>query len=1854
MLRTFARPVALLASALALLACKRAPEVPQQPKVPTAVAAFTSGTISRESQIKVQFTDPIVAAAQVGAALERSPFETSPHIDGTARWTDRQTLVLWPSARLEPGRVYAVKLPLAPFLTVTGGASTLEFGFTVMRQGLEVRLDGLESASEEDSALLRFRATVVTADVADAAELERVFKAEQGGRALATAWEHDGLTHLVVVDGVTRAAQDSELRLSWDGRPIGAEASGGEVVRVPGLSSFGVVQVRAVQGDEQYVEVRFSDPLDRKQSLKGLVTLGDEPPRTSVEGSVLKLYAKQRIGGSAKLTLDAAVRSNKGYALGKPYVETVAFAPLEPAVRFAGKGVFVPTTDGLTLPVEAANVSALLVEAVRVPEQNIPQFLQVSTLEQDNELHRVGRVVWRQLVELGGGAEGKNRWVRVGLDLKPLIAKNPGGLYRLKVSFGRRQVTLDCPGAPSPAVEPQVRDDDFDSAGRDESAWDYAEETEGEDYAYEKRNDPCSGAFYRPYSGHQTSATRNVLVTDLALVAKLGGDGSLLVAATDIKTAEPRKGVDVEVLDFQQQRLATGATDGEGMVRLSLDHRPFVVIARSGADRGYLKLDDASALTLSHFDVGGAAVARGLKGKLFGERGVWRPGDELFLTFVLYDPDHHVPADHPVRFELVDPQGRIVDTQVRRESVGGFYALRTRTAASAPTGTYTARVRVGGATFEEPLKVEAVRPNRLKIGLDFGTQLITGSDELRGKLSSTWLHGALARNLKADVNVSFARRPTVFPRWAEYGFDDPVRRFEPESTTLFDGNLDEKGEAQVGGRLAVQGQAPGMLSAVFATRVFESGGVYSSDSFSVPFSPYPRYVGLRPPRGDVARGMLLTDQKHDLDLVAVGPDGELARGEVTVECKLYKLDWRWWWDRGEDASLANYVESSSHHPLAAGTVKLASGQGKWSFEVKSPEWGRFLLLVRDTKGGHRSGRIVYIDWPGWAGRGQKDGAGGATVLAFAADKQEYAVGETVTLTIPTAEKGRGLVSLETGTKVLQAEWLEAKGGETRYSFKATADMAPTVYAHVTLVQPHLQAKNDLPIRMYGVIPLKVVDPETRLTPVLGAPEVFAPESKAQVTVREAQGRPMSYTLAVVDEGLLGLTRFTTPNLWDAFYRREALGVRTWDAFDLVAGAYGASLERLLAIGGGDEAEAGGGRKANRFPPMVRFLGPFSLAKGDTARHELDVPRYVGAVRVMVVAGSGRAFGSTDKSVFVRKPLLVLATLPRVLGPEEEVDLPVTVFALEDKVKKATVRVSVSGPVTLAGSAAETLSFSGPGDRTVTFGLKARAEAGLATVDIVAEGAGETVKQTVELDVRLPGVKVTDVVEAVVEPGQSWSGEVPLPGFAGSNTALLEVSRVPPLDLGRRLAFLIAYPHGCVEQTTSSVFPQLYLSSLLDLPATTRQELERNIRAGIDRLQLFQTPSGGFAYWPGEARPDDWASSYAGHFLVEAKKAGYLVQDSVLEGWKRYQRSRVNATAPAVGGYGQPDLDQAYRLYTLALADAPELGAMNRLKESGRLSVTALWQLAAAYALAGKPEVARELTRSAPVTVPQYRELAFTYGSDVRDRAIILEALWTMKDLARGMPVAKELSASLSSRDLWLSTQEVAYALVALARYASATRGEDGTRLSYLLGAGAVKTLDSKAIVVQEKLPVGRSEKATLQATNLGQKPLYVRVLGTGLPRYETELDAENGLALSVDYETPEGGSLDPSTLDQGTDFVAKLTVRNVSARPTLKNLALTELVASGWEIRNQRIEGGVAPAQAGFDYQDVRDDRVLTYFGLGPNESRSFKVLLNASYTGRFYLPLTAVEAMYDGTLNGRVRGQWVRVKKPGTALARP
>lgn len=1110
------------------------------------------------------------------------------------------------------------------------------------------------------------------------------------------------------------------------------------------------------------------------------------------------------------------------------------------------------------------------------------------------------------------------------------------------------------------------------------------------------------------------------------------------------------------------------------------------------------------------------------------------------------------------------------------------------------------------------------------------------------RLHVVWLQGAIARNLKYDIQGTFIATPTTFEGYKGFYFDDPSRVFNTEESKLISGVTNERGDATVQARFELGSTAPGMLLANLVTRVYEESGDFSIDADRMLYSPYRRYAGIKSPQKE--KEQLNTGANYTYEVASVDYLGK-PQANTELDVKVYKVYWYWWWD-SNSSGLANYVSDSFNKPVKTFTVRT-DGDGRGTFQLSFPdkEWGTYFISVKDKESKHSTGVMSYFDWPYNEGRRNTDGSESATMLSFKTDKDSYTPGEKMVVTFPSTKGSRAIISIENGVRVLSLTEHTCEDKQTTVRLDVTKDMQPNAYVYITLLQPHGITKNDLPIRLYGVVPFTVTSPESHLTPVIQSPAELKPDASYTISVSEKNGKEMAYTLAIVDEGLLDLTRFRTPEPWKAFNAREALGVNTWDLYNYVVGAYGGRIEQLFSIGGDDALNKGPKAIVNRFKPVVRFDGPFLLKKGKTARHTYQMPNYNGRVKIMVVAGNGEAYGHADKSVMVRKPVMLLGTLPRVIGVGEEMVVPATVFATEDGVGAVNVSIACSSNMEVVGEATRSLSFERKGDQQASFRIRVKKNPGIGKVTITATGKGDKSVYETELEIRTvrrPQVKVT---AATLEAGKSWKETVAMPGATGTNQLTLEVSDIAPVNVSSRLSYLLGYPHGCLEQITSKGFPQLYISSFTDLTLQQAKSTEEAVKEVIRRLRSYQTVDGAFAYWPGGTSSNGWGTVYATHFLLEASKKGYLVPEAMKQSVLNNLRRVARNWKPVTSYYkDSEEATQAYRLYVLALAGSPEMGAMNRLKEMKDLTSMSRWSLASAYALVGREDVAQDLISKTTALPSGYSEHDETFGSDVRDQSIQLMTLCLLDKGKEAATLVEELSKQLSSDD-WLSTQSTAFALVALSDYLAKYRVDGAMDFTYACGGkdGQVKTDKN---IWSETLLDKAGTSASVELKNTGKSTLFARIITEGIPEQGEEKAYANGVSLAVSYVDLNGSPVNVAQLEQGTNFSAVVTVKNPSARG-YNNLVLSEIFPAGWEILNTRFlnESATDSLSAGVNYQDIRDDRVYSYIDRLPAGSQvTVKINLCAVYPGRFYLPPVYCEAMYDYLIRANTAGQEVTV----------
>ncbi|NJM94290.1 MAG: hypothetical protein HC842_06180 [Cytophagales bacterium] len=353
------------------------------------------------------------------------------------------------------------------------------------------------------------------------------------------------------------------------------------------------------------------------------------------------------------------------------------------------------------------------------------------------------------------GVPDLQSWNRFTLDMAELGQLQKGAMYQIRIGFRQEHALYYC-GEASTDLQPPLPEENWDQA-EEESYWDSYYYTE--DYDWQQRDNPCHSSYY----GRRRSVIKTLFVSELGLIAKRGDEGDIYLFATNLLSTEPESGVSMKLYDYQQQLITEASTNGQGMVRVRPERKPFVLVAQKGEQWGYLKLGDGNALSMSHFNTAGQTVQKGVKGFIYGERGVWRPGDTLYVSFMLEDKAGTLPLGHPVILELSNPQGQLHSRLVRSQSMGGIYQFNLATPESAPTGNWLARVKVGGTEFTKVLKIETVKPNRLRVQLDFGRERLTQEQgSLTATLRSQWLHGASAKNLKATVDALLVPMETRF------------------------------------------------------------------------------------------------------------------------------------------------------------------------------------------------------------------------------------------------------------------------------------------------------------------------------------------------------------------------------------------------------------------------------------------------------------------------------------------------------------------------------------------------------------------------------------------------------------------------------------------------------------------------------------------------------------------------------------------------------------------------------------------------------------------------------------------------------------------------------------------------------------------------------------------------------------------------------------------------------------------------------------------------------------------------------------------------------------------------------------
>lgn len=1621
------------------------------------------------------------------------------------------------------------------------------------------------------------------------------------------------------IEGIIRRLDNYEAELVFS--PGNNFSPSTTSITIPGLSGFDVLSVELRDATQPYLNIEFTSPLDESQELDGLVTIDEmENLRIDRRGANVKVFFQRSGLKNFTLRLSELIRSAKGNTLKSEVMQIISQELIPPAVEVPLSGTILPNNGNLKLPFRAVNLAAVDVEVVKIYADNVLHFLQINDIEDNYSLRRWGKLIYRQTVRLDGDKSlNLHDWQNFSIDLKNLFQRERGAIYSVRLSFRKAY-----------SLYGKEKAEDFELlSGVKEKDREYWEENHdysrrysrpGENYGYfnwKSADDPESDSYYM---GDNSTVDYNLAASNIGLIAKHGENNEYLCAVTDILSAAPLAGITIKAYNNQMRVMGTAVTDSQGFAVLTLPYVPQIITASDGISTTYLKINSGTELSTDAFDVSGTENKKGIKGYIYGERGVWRPGDDIYLTLIVEDKLKSLPANHPVTAELVSPARQVFESKVITQSAPGIYVYHTATADDSPTGYWEARFKVGGQTFSHTVRIETVKPNRLKIKMKIPKVLYASGKKNKVGVEANWLSGAIAKGLKTKLEMSLYEISTPFEQYKNFVFTNPLVSFSDYESTILESTLDSEGKLAADVVIPYSKKAPGIMRANIVARIQEAGGDESVSAESVRFSPYNSYVGI-----DIGNRNFETGKDLIFNVINVDGNGRLKDTE-SLKYQIYKIEWNWWREGFAD-EYAKYVQGQYSQPVASGKLKTVGGKATIKFKVENENWGRYLIYVQNEKSNHATGGEIFVDWSDWGGLSETDDPKHSSMLSFSLDKSNYEPGETATVFFPKSPGGRVLISVENGSKVIKCFWKNlAAEKETAVKLPVTADMSPNFYVHATLLQPHAQTVNDLPIRMYGVQGALVYDRKSVLHPVVTVADEVQPQQEFALRIAEKDGKKMSYTLAIVDEGLLDLTSFRTPNPWAAMNQREALGVKTWDMYRDVIGAYSGAFKSILSVGGDMALRKASGME-KRFNPVVKFLGPFTISGGSKV-HKIKLPMYVGSVRVMVVASNGvGGYGSADKTVTVASPLMLLPSLPRTLSCGDKVSLPVNVFVSDAAAKNVTVSVKADGPVKVTGTSTKNVAFPGKGEKLVNFDLLCdKSKEGKAKIFISASSGLRTFRDTVFIDVKNPNPVITECVSKTISGGKA--AVLSVKAGKGSDCTL-EVATMPSINFSGVLGFVKNYSHLCTEQLSSRAMFLLYCRNFLS--AEEQLQAEQALPDILRCLMTRQLASGGFAYWDDMEVAHPWVSTMAGLVMCEAYRQGFFIDESSLSRWKENQKKEARNYRHST--VNSEDLVQAYRLYSLAIAGETPTAAMNKLRESKSVSRSALFCLSAAYSVAGQKDVAIRLIERAENTQCTPGDYS-TFYSPLRDTALELLSFSLAGEKSRAMEIAIRVAKEFNPQTY--VTQEVAFVSAAVSAMSEIA---DRSSCDVKVTEKGKTPIVFKGLTGNKVLAVnGGSQSVTVE--NGGKKDIFVSLSTIRRPAVGEIIPAcSSGVTLSVKYFDVTGKEISVNSLKQGEEFRACITVKKSAGDS--ESMALTFAIPSGWEIWNDRLMG-----KGSDERYDVYDDRICWYFPAKIWENREFSVRLRAAWCGKYVFPATVCEDMYDTKCKAVVPNAFVEIVK--------
>jgi uncharacterized protein YfaS (alpha-2-macroglobulin family) len=1867
------------------------------PPVTAEALAPVFGTLGPEGvvpqRLVIELARPIAAADSSddgeGAEAEGTELVLEPAVSGELRRTGPSTLEFVPDEPLPPGTAFTARLTQVRTedgntLKAPGDAWT--FRFSTPRFALaRVALAGVEYNARWADVDLVFSGPV---DVDTVRERVNATITDDRGRPVPldiARVEHPEphVARLRVGHSSLRARREMRLALAAGVEPAegdGAAPAGSGVVQLP---EGNVVEMHAVYPSEGtsgfYVEVVCDDgavegrryywdqvaergfgqlstrcQFSAEELAERLHITPAVPFTTAPSGGGFRLFGNFARGTYA-VRFDAGAKTLDGGVLRGDYETSFSVPARSAQVTFVAKGRYLPRTAWGSLPVRHLNVDEVTLSVRQVPPQNLVFWMSDDDSERADE--RTSDLVVEQKIPVRGAADTVTTSY---VDVSRWVPADSKGLLELTLTGG---------GARDSA---RILLTDLQLVAKRTGVGRHVEGTEGGTRPRGFRSGAEGESSEREHWGDE-----------------------VMVWAFDSRTLEPARGVDVQLLRRSGHALASCKTGPAGACTVDVPQDeldpspPFALLAQSGRDLTYLKFDELEA-EVEEARVAGEPYSgeRKYRAAVYGDRGVYRPGETAHLVAIVRDARNVAPpAGMPVQVKLVDPRGKVIRQHTLTVNGAGMVTLDPTFAAFATTGRYQAQVEIAGDQVgSHSFRVEEFVPERMKVEARAAQARYLLGDAVEVGVDARYLFGGIPAGAPVELQCDLAQATFQPKQNANFVYGVRVEEGkDPEKAVplgTVEGTLDDQGAATLAcPQLSQAGTFRGPAKLVARAAVLEAGsGRTTVGETNIPVHPARFYIGLSSATQKVKAGEDLVVQG-----IVVDWDGKPVGNVGEVEVELLRLEEEYGWYYDEDLGDETWRRYLRPVPEDRTKVEVEGGRFRMTWRPQADAAG---FLVQARAGAARTDLELEGDggWYWWdpsQSEAERTPRPDRPTWIDITVPDKAQVGERVEVIFQAPFRGRVLLTAETDG-VVASEWKDIEPGETRWRFELPK-FVPNVYVTAFAVKdPRVSSEGGLlPDRAFGVVSLPVEPAEFTQPVTLNVPKEV--RSATTLTVDLDLGTldgPTWATVAAVDEGILSLTRFESPDPAEQIFTRRALGVDTFETVGWTLAVPPQGPERT----GGDAAGLAG--RVQPVKPVALWSGLVQVPASGKLRVTFDLPAYRGALRVMAVTSSPKRIGRADAQVIVRDPLVLQVTLPRFLALEDEIQVPVAVTNLSGASKQVTVTLAAEDLavpglerscgatpcpplVEVVGPAQRSLQIADGATGTAVF--RARALGGIGGVALVAraEGGGVRSQERAELPVQPAAPRLRRVQRIELEAGTTdlsphLEGWLPL-----TERTTIWVTANPYGEAFAHLKHLVHYPYGCVEQTTSTTRPLLYLAHLvgsLDAQLAAPGAIEKMVQSGIERVLSMQTPAGGFGYWPGDDQPAPWGTAYATHMLLDAQKLRYPVPQGRLDEALGWMEQRISNHYEKGGNDSDwySSSAEPYMHYVLALGGRGRKARALRLVESfaGPLKNEQreqLYMLKAALYLAGDHRFERDLRNPDISPLTGYRETGWTFYSDLRMRGFMLSVYGDLfgRDPG-GERLAGLVAGGLQGESERFTTQELAWGITGLGKrveagakdFAPPVLTADGRRIAPQPLPAGVSSSDRSW-----DLPRASEQQISLEVPSKGEGKLWLILVSQGVPTDGSARYGSEGLTLSRRWLAADGAALagGGATVDAALGDLAyvELTVRNTSGA-RLNNLALVDRLPAGWEIENPRLGRSDATpewvdteALWEADHMDLRDDRIEVFGHLDNGEERKVMYAVRAVTAGRFAVPSAEVEAMYDPRYWARVRGGSLEVAGP-------